>query len=82
MNPENEVGSIWQVMLSKDEEEKLIALLNRHRLPPDKTGLKIFLLSKIDKKDTTGLDLSPEMTSLIEKGMGYLGKQIKKRAGF
>ena len=80
MNRQAEIGRVWQLLFNEEEEEKVIALLTRNRLPPDKNGLKLFILGKLGK--TGAADLTPEMQSLIEKGLAMAGTYIKKKAGF
>lgn len=80
MNHKAEIGRVWQLLFTEEEEKKIIALLNRHRLPPDNSGLKLYVLGKLGKQEAT--DLSPELQGLIEKGLSAAGHYIKKRAGF
>jgi hypothetical protein len=79
-NQKNNVGVVWQVFLTSDEEQKLKDILEIKGLPPTKEGLKSFIFNRIEKVDEEP-KLSPEAEDLIYKGMGFVGKMIKKKAG-
>ena len=78
-NPKTEIGAVWQLFFTNEEEERVKALLRCHQLPEDKIGLKSFLLRKITKPETP--TLSPEMEAILEKGIHMAGNWIKKKAG-
>jgi len=75
----NEIGRVWSLLFNSEEEEQIIALLNKNRLPPDRNGLKMYILGKLDNPGSP--DLTPEMQALIQKAMSMAGGYIKKRAG-
>ena len=85
MSQENNIGTVWKVLLNTEEEQYIMEALEINKLSPDESGLKELILRAIAPKEVKPNKLAgfvednPEVVTLGAGAMRLAGALLNKK---